>query len=250
MPESRPGDTGRLGRPFFSLAARPARADLTHLENLIEMKRLLIGAVLGVVGMSTAHADYLGLLTGRTANPVDMPKISIDGGILTEGDIQNIGVRANYRVDDTLTAFFGIGLAEVGVADGIAFSGGAYKYLPEQRIIPSLDMALKATLGYAPLEGNSNFGSFSVDVDTLSLSAEALVSGKEPIAANGLNWYAHAGLAVLRVDASAFGASADDTNLEPVFGGGIVLPLGPGELFAGAEFLDEFFLGVGYRYGL
>lgn len=204
------------------------------------MKKWLFAMWVMAGSVSVAHADFLGLLPGRSADPGSLPPLSVDFGIVTEGDLQNIGVRGNYRLNDRLTLFANVGLAEFGAADGTSFGGGGYYYLPDQRLVPSLDMALK---GYVQI-GSLDF------VDTFSLQAELHVSGVEPLSANGLSWYAHGGLGFFEAEVdTAFGSASDD-SIELILGGGVTLPAGPGSVFAGVELVDEFFFGVGYRLGL
>jgi len=40
----------------------------------------------------------------------------------------------------------------------------------------------------------------------------------------------------------------DDTENELGFGGGVVLPVGPGEAYAGVDLIDELQFGLGFRY--
>ena len=90
----------------------------------------------------------------------------------------------------------------------------------------------------------------NIDFDYTALAAALLVSPKTVMnPESGLNWYANAGLTRLAVDFDQFGFSASDSDIELHLGGGIYMPIGPGTLYAGADLIDEFILGVGYRYG-
>ena len=79
---------------------------------------------------------------------------------------------------------------------------------------------------------------------------EALISGREPIADNGLMWYANIGLHRLTADVGGAFGGGSDTDNEFGFGGGVILPMGVGEVYAGADLIDELQFGVGYRYFL
>lgn len=205
------------------------------------MKKLFFAVLCMAGSVSVAHADFLGLLPGRAADPGSQPPLSVDVGIVTEGDFQNIGVRANLRSGDLLSLFANFGLAEAGGSlDGTSIGGGGYYYLPNQRLVPTLDMALK---GYV------QFGSLD-DLDTFGLQAELHVSAPEPISDNGLSWYAHGGLAFLDFEVDFGFTSRSNDDIELILGGGITLPAGPGTFFAGIELIDEVFLGAGFRLPL
>lgn len=42
--------------------------------------------------------------------------------------------------------------------------------------------------------------------------------------------------------------SGSDDEIELHLGAGVYLPMGPGELYGGADLIDEFIFSVGYRY--
>lgn len=205
------------------------------------MRKMLFGAVLlisGLVGVQNAHAEYFGLLNGRGGDLRDMPDISIDGGYIT-GDYgassyDLIGARLNYRVIPGLIAYADLGKSDISrFYDGTAFGFGIFYQL--QDLIPSLDVAIKGS--YHKLD----LGGFGYSEDLNSLSVELVISGKEPIMANGLAWYANTGLHRL-------GSSRVSTATELGIGAGMLLPLGPGELFFGADFIDEIQFGIGFRF--
>jgi len=105
-----------------------------------------------------------------------------------------------------------------------------------QDLIASLDSSLRGSFHTGDFES----GGFDVDLDVLDL--ELLFSGREPLGANGLEWYGNVGLQ--RLD------DGSDTETELTVGGGLVLPLGAGEGFFGIEQAGEITFGVGFRYNI
>lgn len=205
------------------------------------MRKMLFGAVLLIsclVGVQSAHAEYFGLINGRAGDLRDMPNISIDGGFMT-GDYgassyDLIGVRLNYRVIPGLLAYADLGKSDISrFYDGTNIGFGVFYQL--QDLIPGLDVALKGSYHKVDLGGFA----YSEDLDAFSF--ELITSSKEPIAANGLSWYANAGLHRL-------GSSRVGTATELGIGAGMFLPLGPGEVFFGADFIDEILFGAGFRF--
>lgn len=207
------------------------------------LKKSLVAAAMALsFSVTTVQAEYLGLLSGRSANPGNMTDLSVELGFITgdlgEADYQNIGARVNYRVSPELVVFGDVGISEFEQADGTPFGVGAIYFLSNQRISENFDIAGKASYH----TGDYDFNNFSGDISGLSL--EVLVSGQEPISANGMGWYANIGFHRLSVD---FGL-ADDSSSELGLGGGVILPVGPGEAYAGVDFIDEMTFGIGFRY--
>ena len=210
----------------------------------MKIYKTAIAATLTLTSMA-AHADYLGPLSGRSANPANNPALSVEGSFVTGSDYQNLSTRVNYNVNETITVYGDIGLSELGSPDGISFGGGVFYYLP---VLEGYDSAIQASAHAASLDA----GGF--DTDLFSFGAAFLVSPQTPFLANGLNWYANAGLTLINFDVDVpFGAgsiSVSDDSTEVQFGGGVYLPLGPGTVYGGADFLDVFTVGIGYRFGI
>lgn len=216
------------------------------------LKRLAMFAALVATSMS-AQADIFGTLSGRSANPANNPQISAEGSFTTSGDYQNIGARINYTVNDNLTVYGDFGLTEFGgfgaSPDGNSFGAGVFYYLPDlggaDSSLSRYDVAVQGSFHTAALEFSN------VDFDYTALAAAMLISPKDVMNPDtGMNWYANAGLTRLAIDFDQFGFSASDSDIELQLGGGIYLPMGPGTLYAGADLIDEFIFGVGYRYGI
>ena len=214
------------------------------------LKRLLATAcLLGSVSMVSPalHAEYLGLLSGREATPVNSSDLSIELGLVTGDlgafDYQNIAARVNYRVSTEVTVMGTIGVSEFGNTDGVPFGVGVLYYLPKQRISNKLEIAGKATYH----RGDYSMGSLDGDIDSLAL--EALISGTEPLMANGLSWYSNFGLHRISVDiVNDANDGVDDTEYELGLGGGLVLPTGLGEAYVGIDVIDDVVFGLGIRY--
>ncbi|PID63966.1 MAG: hypothetical protein CSB44_00405 [Gammaproteobacteria bacterium] len=221
-------------------------------------KRLLAAAVVAagaVLASGTASAELFGLQHGRSANPASMDTMSVEGGITRSSDLFTIGGRFNYKLNDNLTIYGDLGHSEYDYgwysdADGFSIGGGVYYFLDNQRFTDFLDMAFHGSLHMAQLEGSryrySSYYYRSGDMDYMTAVFDMLVSPVEPVLDNGFSWYASAGLGHLRMDPE-WGPS--DDSIELLASGGITLPLGPGELFAGGELFDEVNIGAGYRYG-
>lgn len=209
-------------------------------------KRLALVATLAALSAGSAHAELFGLLNGRSADPSSMSPLSVEAGIVTGGDFQNIGARVNYLVSPRLTVFGDFGLSEVDAgigadADGNAFGGGAFFFLGDQQFLPQYDIGAKISYHIANLE----FG--GTDVDYNNLSIEGILSSPEPLTPGGLRWYANAGFNRIDADIDVVGfGSESDTEL--LLGGGVVLPLGPGEVYGGVDLIDEIQFGAGFRY--
>lgn len=191
-----------------------------------------VSAMLAIGGLmlsSFASAEILGAANGRTADLTRLPDLSLDLHFNTGDDYQNIGLRANYRLSPGIILFGDISQAEFDPLDGTPIGFGLFYAL--DGIFENIDAAAKASYHLGDFDG--------VDIDVLAL--EFLFSGLEPIASNGLMWYANAG--IHRIDADIGGS---DTEFG--FGGGVVLPVSNGEAFAGIDIIDETLFGIGYRY--
>lgn len=189
---------------------------------------------------TAAFAEYLGLLNGRSADPGSYGPMSVEAGIISGSlgtvDYQHFGVRLNSRVSDKVVVFGDLGNSQFGTSDGTPFGLGVFVHLPNQKINERLDMALKASY---------HAGGYTVSGRSLNITAtsfELLVSG---LAEEGVGGYASLGVHRLNIE---FGGV--DGSTEFGFGAGLSVPLGPGEAYAGFDFIDEVTLGVGFRYFL
>lgn len=210
----------------------------------MKLRKILLGASLVLLGTTSAHAEYLGLLNGRSANPGSSPDLSVEGGAAL-GDIQNFGARVNYRLSPVMVLHGDVGMSEFFNADGMSFGVGVFYFLDQQRFLETADVGVHASFHMASLD----FG-YNVDLDTSNLTVEALISSKEPISDNGMHWYANVGIHRMAFDygsRAGFG-SADSSNMEIGFGGGVTMPYGPGEVYAGIDFVEEMMFGGGFRY--
>lgn len=206
----------------------------------IMIRHIALSIAIALAGTGVAQAEAFAPLNGRSANPGTLPNLSVEGAFSTGSFYQNIGTRVNYKLSDELVLFGDVGMVEVGYffadADGIGFGIGAFYHLANQQMLPQMDMAAKASYHTANVEyGNSNF-----DFNVNNLSLEVLLSGTEPISANGLGWYGNAGLNIIGGDGSG--------STEILLGGGVVLPVGPGEAYAGLDLVDSITFGAGFRY--
>ena len=200
----------------------------------------LLVAISSLIALN-AQAEFFGLPNGRLANPGSMPELSVELGFVTGdlgvADYQNIGARVNYRVAPEIVVFGDIGASEFGEADGTPFGLGILYHLSNQRISQALDISAKASYH----TGEYKVGNFKTDLSGLSL--EVLLSGREPLANNGLGWYGNFGFHRLTID-----AGFSDSSNEIGFGGGLVLPAGNGEAYVGIDLIDELIFGLGFRY--
>ncbi|MEE9320026.1 MAG: hypothetical protein V3U76_06230 [Granulosicoccus sp.] len=215
----------------------------------MKLRKILLGASLLVLGSTAAHAELFGLLNGRSANPGSSPDLSVEGGVVF-GDFQNIGARVNYRLSPVMVLHGDVGMSEIGNygadADGIAFGVGVFYFLDQQRFLEAADVGVHASFHMATLDWDSGFGT-SGDLDYSNLTVEALVSSKEPISENGMHWYANAGIHRIAFDG---GRGFDNSDMEIGFGGGVTMPYGPGEVYAGIDIVEEMMFGGGFRYFL
>ena len=206
-----------------------------------KIKTLSAVLVAAILLATNAQAEFFGLPNGRSANPANISDLSVElgfmNGDLGDGDYQNIGARVNYRVSPQIVVIGDIGVSEFGRADGNPAGLGILYHLSRQRISQSVDIAAKASYH------SGQYSTGGIDIDLSGLSLEALVSGRTPLASNGLNWYGNFGYHRLTVKAD----NSDSTN-EIGLGAGLVLPTGAGEAYVGVDFIDEMTFGLGFRY--
>lgn len=206
-------------------------------------KRTAAVLLLVILGLpsSGAMAEYLGLIGGREATFSKSTDVTIDLGFVSGDlgslDYQNIAARINYRYTPTLLISGTVGVSEYGRADGVPLGIGVMYHLSKQRISPAIELAARA---------NYSVGDYSVDQrdgDLRNLTLEAVVSGANPLMANGLTWYTNVGFHRTTVD---FG-DRDSANALGL-GAGLVLPNDFGEAFIGVEHIEQLAVGLGIRY--
>lgn len=206
-----------------------------------KVKSLAALVVASTLLAGNAQAEFFGLPNGRSANPATLSDLSVElgfmSGDLDATDYQNIGARVNYRVSPDIVIIGDIGISEFGRADGNPVGLGILYHLSRQRISQSVDIAAKASYH------SGQYSAGGIDADLSGLSLEALVSGRTPLASNGLGWYGNVGFHRLTVKVN----NSDSSN-EIGFGAGLVLPTGAGEAYLGVDFIDETTVGLGFRY--
>lgn len=189
---------------------------------------LALTLLLTLFGSSiTAHAGYLGLPNGRTADLTRLPDLSIEAGFVTgdfsDVDYQNLGLRLNYRLSPGLMLLADLGLVEIGSFDETAVGLGVYYAMGG--LLEDYDTALKFSYNTAD------------DFDVMAL--EMVVSGLNPISSSGLMWYGNLGL---------HRSDGGDSDTDLGFGAGVVLPLESGEAYLGVDMIGDLTFGIGYRY--
>ena len=215
--------------------ARTARTAPKLVAPLVALAALAAG--------TSAQAEVFGILNGRTAAAPDW-NFAVEGSLQLDDDLRYIGVRGNYALSPELTAFANISQLSYddnSDADGFLVGGGAFLHLPDQQVVPSLDIAFKPALGIGQVSSGDD------DATLYTLSGEVLASGGEPIGSLGLNWYANVGLLI---SGASGDVADDDTELDPILGGGVAVPLGAGTVYAGIDYIDNIQFGAGFRYGL
>ncbi len=185
-------------------------------------------------------ADALGGLDGRSADPSSLPTLSAEVAYVRDDEVSVLGLRANYKVDGTTTAFVTAALTEFddSGADGYLFGAGLYYHFARQRISEAVDIAIKPSVGYQSAEGGGAEVSGSV------AALEVLVSGVRPLAGR-VGWYANAGAEFSYIDTNNNG---NDGDFDGLIGAGVHTDLGPGQIYAGIDYSGELGYGAGYRY--
>lgn len=182
--------------------------------------------------VSSARAEYLGLLHGRSADVARMPTLSVDSGVTFANDYAIYAVRANYKLTPIFMVYGSIGLAEDGRADGIPVGIGAQYTL--ENLLSRFDTGIKLSYQRASFEIGDD------DFDASNLAFEFLISTQLGYGPRGnIDFYANTGIQYLD-----FGPS-DDVELS--IGGGAIMPIGPGEIFVGLDYVDDAMFGGGFR---
>jgi hypothetical protein len=220
------------------------------------MKLRHIGMAAGLLLVSvSAQAEWFGAPSGRSADPANSPKLSVEGAFSTSGDYDYFGARLNYSVNEKLTVYGDVGQGEF-FDDGTAFGAGLFYHLPNLSESSSF-------LNTIDLAAQGSYHTLGADIaDVSAITVAMLFSPKTAMNPDsGLSWYGNVGFTRLTVDVDVptftipgvgviVGGSVSDSSSEIQIGGGVYLPMGPGTLYAGADLIDEFIFGVGYRYGL
>lgn len=193
-------------------------------------------------------ADTFGPLDGRSPDPRQMSEMSAEVGYVSEGDFSSLSTRLNYQYSPLLTLYGDLALVDLnGNADGNAFGFGARYYLANQRIVPELDLAVRASYHLSNVEFNS-FASTDLDISEFSMAVH--FGGKEAFYENGLKWYGVISYNRVATETTVSGISTDNSDSDIGFGGGVYMPLGPGEVYVGVENIDDMYFGLGYRHFL
>jgi len=193
-----------------------------------------------------AQAEYFGMVNGRGGDLRSMSDLSIEAGFVT-GDFgpssyDLLGMRVNYRIIPGLLIYGDLGRSDVSsFYDGNALGFGMYYQL--QNLIPGLHSSIRGGIHRAELSGVVSGFEFRQDLEVIS--AEFLISGQKPITESGLGWYANAGIS--RLD----NLRSRGSDVEPSLGGGMFLPVGGlGEVFFGADYINEITIGGGFRFSI
>jgi len=187
---------------------------------------------------SGAWAGYLGLVNGRSSDPLNLSELSLEAGFVS-GDLgavsyQYAGVRFNAHVSQRVVVFGDFGSSEFGNADGVPFGLGAIYHLDNQRINKNVNIAFKASYHAG------DYSLTDLKLNITNTSFELLVSG---VAVENVTGYVNFGYHLINIDIGGV-----SENKQMGFGAGLAIPMGPGELYAGFDFIDEVTLGIGFRY--
>jgi len=198
----------------------------------------LVGLLCVLFFPGYANAEFLGLMFGRSANPGNQSDNSLEAGVvagkLSSVDYRYFGLRYNSRITQNVAVYGDIGTSEFGASDGIPYGLGALYNFNNQKFNPRLDIAIKGSYHAAAF----NFADSRLSVTALAL--EVVISG---VAVEGISGYVNFGHHEIDVRFGGIDASKGFG-----FGAGFALPLGPGEAYAGFNFVDEVTLGLGFRY--
>lgn len=204
-------------------------------------KTTLVLAMTGVMVSGHASAEALGFAFGRSANVANYAGLSVEGAAQV-GDLDTLGARATVKINDRAAVYGDFGIADFDYGDdGLTLGGGLIYSIPG--LLPDLDTALTGSFHYASGD----------DIDWNNIALRGVVSGDVPTRDVTLTWYGNVGLDVISWDADNLcngNGCGDDSDTEVALGGGVILPVGPGEAYGGLEYIDDVLLAVGYRVGL
>ncbi|MFT5893652.1 MAG: hypothetical protein ACI8VW_000518 [bacterium] len=208
--------------------------------------RAVLFAMLGF--SMSVQADTLGPLDGRSPDSRQMSEMSVEVGYVSEGDFSSLSGRLNYQYTPLLTLYGDFGFVDVGDnADGNAFGIGARYYLDSQRIMPELDLAVRVSYHMSSVDAGGFVGA---ELDRSELALAVHFGGKEAFYSNGIKWYGVVSYNRLSAETMFGGQTSENNDSEIGIGGGVYMPLGPGEIYVGVENIDDMFVGVGYRHFL
>lgn len=87
-------------------------------------------AIILFTSFNAAHAEYLGLPNGRTANLQSMPKFSVDTGLASgefaSVDYEHQGIRLSYKVLPDTLVYANVGNSSIGTPNATAYGAGLY----------------------------------------------------------------------------------------------------------------------------
>ncbi len=196
--------------------------------------------LLAILPITHAHAEYLGLPYGRSADISSHAELAVEGGVQL-GDIDNFMARASLKLNDRLSLYGDLGFSDadhsVGSDSGVSFGGGAVFGLGQ--LAEGVDFGGLASLHLAS----------TGDLDWTDLAFRVIASGELPVQDIKAAWYGSLGIEFLDVSVDNCRiCDADDTEF--AFGGGIIYPIGPGEAYGGLDYVDDLTIGGGYRISL
>lgn len=190
---------------------------------------------------TSVFAEALGLPYGRTANFAEHGRIAIEGGVQL-GDWDNYIARASYKSSDKLSVYGDLGFSDAGLGFGVDDSGptiGAGVVFSLGQLVEGIDFA---ALGSFHLTNTD-------DIDLTDLAFRGTASAPIQLQDVTASWYASVGLEFLSVSVDRCrGCDNDETEL--AFGGGIIYPVGLGEVYGGIDYVDDFTIGGGFRINL
>ena len=203
------------------------------------MSRLTFVAAVAVLGAPSfaVRADALGGLDGRSVDPDTLPTVSAELSWVADNDVSVAGLRVNYKLDAAWVGFATVGRTEFDEsgAEGFIAGAGLYYHLARQRLSPSVDLALKPSVGYQGAEADG------VEIDGFVAALELVTSGRR---AHPVNWYVNLGIEYAYIDTNN---SGNDGDLDGLLGAGAFARVGPGQIYTGFDYSGEFGVGAGYR---
>lgn len=249
------------------------------------IKNVVRAAMLVVLATSLpAQATLLGAFPGRTVNAEENNENAVEAFYKSfEGSA--IGVRLSHRYSPDVLVYadfaqYTLDADEAGIGDdleGNAFGAGFMYFQPE--LVDGYDAAFSVSYhtGEISADGTSfslpngnntiNFSGIDLSQDVTEIAAQLIISSREPLSSNGLQWYAGAGVHRIDNDIDAKTPTGSDLTFnganvsqavrnagdsETEFGvtAGVVLPTSFGHAYAAVENIDGNIFGIGLRYNL
>jgi len=249
------------------------------------LKFLLV--ICSAFSASVSQAEYFGSINGRSAHFINQERLSVEAsysnGEFTTADYKQLSIRTNYKYSSKIQLFGDVGQSQLNSANQTSVGFGAFYSLGKSLVGSNSAIKMSfhhvnfnrvAGTSYTSSNGRGlelkcgpyvspfwgpDYTTYECEAvpntsstttrttparggDIRNISLEYLVSGSISTApmARGMSWYANGGIQLLN------GEFVDDTVLG--FGAGIVLPILKSEVYAGFDYADEVFVGVGYRY--